>query len=316
MTPFRMTILSGLISASALPAVAEVPRVVADLPITASLVQQVMGDLGTPDLLLDQGADPHDFQLRPAQARKLSQADLLVWVGPEMTPWLDRATESLAGDANSLLLLAVPQTHRIAFAGVATDDDGHGDDHGDHADEHDHDHDHSGTDPHAWLNPDNALIWLDAIAQSLARADPGHAETYAANAANAHREITALDAELRTELAPFADKSFVVFHDAYGHFTRHFGLAPAIPVSLGDASAPSAGQLIAIRDRIAAKGAACAFPEANHDSRLLATAIEGSSARLGAPLDPGGSMYDPGPRLYASTLRNIGRALSDCLGAD
>ena len=116
MTPFQTMILSGLISAAALPASAEVPRVVTDLPITASLVQQVMGDLGQPDLLLDKGADPHHFQLRPDQARALSRADLLIWVGPEMTPWLDRGAESLASDTSALLLLAVPQTHRIAFA--------------------------------------------------------------------------------------------------------------------------------------------------------------------------------------------------------
>lgn len=322
MTPFQTMILSGLISAAALPASAEVPRVVTDLPITASLVQQVMGDLGQPDLLLDKGADPHHFQLRPDQARALSRADLLIWVGPEMTPWLDRGAESLASDTSALLLLAVPQTHRIAFAEAEAEAES-GDHHDDHADSHDHagghdhghghDHDHSGLDPHAWLDPENALTWLDAIAGALAEADPENAETYAANAADAHRQIAALDAELRTELAPYTDQRFVVFHDAYGYFTQHYGLHPAIPVSLGDASAPSAGQLGAIRDRIAAEKAACAFPEANHDSRLLATAIEGSEARLGAPLDPGGSTHEPGPELYAQTLRSIGQALSECL---
>lgn len=254
MTPFQMMILSGLISAAALPASAEVPRVVTDLPITASLVQQVMGDLGQPDLLLDKGADPHHFQLRPDQARALSRADLLIWVGPEMTPWLDRGAESLASDTSALLLLAVPQTHRIAFAEAEAEAEAEaGDHHDDHADSHDHagghdhghghDHDHSGLDPHAWLDPENALTWLDAIAGALAEADPENAETYAANAADAHRQIAALDAELRAELAPYTDQRFVVFHDAYGYFTQHYGLHPAIPVSLGDASAPSAGQL-------------------------------------------------------------------------
>ena len=131
MTPFRPILLSSLALGCALPALAEVPRVVTDLPVTASLVQQVMGDLGQPGLLLTAGADPHHFQLRPQQAQDLEKADLLIWVGPEMTPWLDRASTSLATDASSLALLSLPQTHLREFAAWDEHEDGH---------EHSHDH--------------------------------------------------------------------------------------------------------------------------------------------------------------------------------
>lgn len=328
MPSFRPIVLSSLLLGCALPALADVPRVVTDLPITSSLVQQVMGNLGAPDLLLDQGADAHNFQMRPNQARQLSQADLLIWIGPEMTPWLDRASSSLAADTTSLALLSVPQTHHRTFAEDDQDDDHGHDDHGhadhghddhghddDHGDEHAEDdgHDHSGIDPHAWLDPENARLWLNAIAEALSVADPDNAGVYAANAADARDAIAALDAELRADLAPLADKRFAVFHDAYGYFTQHFGLSSAIAVGLGDASAPSAGRLSAIRDQIKAEGAACAFPEANHDARLIATAIEGSSAKLGAALDPSGSAYAPSPQLYAQVLRGLAQSLGDCL---
>ena len=65
----------------ATPALADVPKVMTDLPVVHSLTAQVMGDLGTPDILLDKGADPHHFQLKPSQARALSQADLVLWIG-------------------------------------------------------------------------------------------------------------------------------------------------------------------------------------------------------------------------------------------
>ena len=326
MTPFRPLLISGLALGCALPALAEVPHVVTDLPVTASLVQQVMGDLGQPELLLPAGSDPHHFQLRPQQARLLEQADLLIWVGPEMTPWLDRASSNLAAGAETLALLSLPQTHLRDFAaepGGQDDHDhaeDHGDDHGDedgHAhDDHGHDdgHDHSGLDPHAWLDPANGQAWIGAIAESLSKADPDNAETYAANATAAQAAIAALDQDLRAELAPLAEERFVVFHDAYGYFTANYGLNPAIPVSLGDASAPAAARLSAIRDQITAERASCAFPEVNHDGRLLTTAIEGTDARQGAALDPGGVMLTPGPDLYQETLRGLGRALSDCLG--
>ena len=86
------------------PAAAEVPRVITDIPPVQALVAQVMADLGAPVLLLDKGADAHSFQLRPSQAAALAEADLVVWIGPEMTPWLDRAVGGLAPDVGQLRL--------------------------------------------------------------------------------------------------------------------------------------------------------------------------------------------------------------------
>ena len=98
----------------ATPTLAEVPAIVADTPVTASLVQQVMGDLGQPALLLDKGADPHDFQLRPSQARALQDAGLLVWVGPDLTPWLDRAAADLPPPRQLPLLARSPRQRPFA----------------------------------------------------------------------------------------------------------------------------------------------------------------------------------------------------------
>ena len=64
--------LALALSLSAAAASAEVPDVVADTAVTYALVATVMGDLGTPTLLLDLGADAHDYQLRPSQARALA----------------------------------------------------------------------------------------------------------------------------------------------------------------------------------------------------------------------------------------------------
>jgi len=61
-----------------LPALADVPRVMTDIAPIHSLTAQVMGDLGTPDLLLPPGADPHDFALRPSDAAALGNADIVI----------------------------------------------------------------------------------------------------------------------------------------------------------------------------------------------------------------------------------------------
>ncbi len=113
------------------------PRVVTDLPPVGALVAQVMQGVGTPEVLLTDGTDGHHHQLRPSEARQVAGADLLVWMGPQMTPWLDAAADTLAS-GQGLALLEVPDTHLHAGH---EHHHGEGDDHG-HADG-DHDHDHA-----------------------------------------------------------------------------------------------------------------------------------------------------------------------------
>ncbi|WGR63357.1 zinc ABC transporter substrate-binding protein (plasmid) [Paracoccus ferrooxidans] len=318
MIRYSSLLLAAALGSTALPAWAEVPRVVTDIPVVGALVQQVMGELGQPEILLQAGGDPHDYQLRPSQARSVQDAGLLIWVGPELTPWLERAATSLSPQAEMLTLLHLPATHRRDYAGDEHEHEHEHEDHDHgHAGEQGHEgHDHSGTDPHAWLDPANGRAWLAAIAETLSRRDPENATTYAANAARAAEEIAALDAELQATLSPAQGKRFVVFHDAYGYFTEHYRLEPAIAVSLGDASTPSAARLQAIRAEIAENGAICAFPEANHDPKLIAAVIEGSEIRQGTALDPEGTGATPGAGLYAETLRGMASALADCLGTD
>lgn len=141
---------------------ADTPRVVTDTPVVHALVSLVMGDLGTPGLLLDRGADAHNFQLRPSQARALGEAGRVYWIGPELTPWLDRALSGSGAGDRALALLASEGTILRAFdpdgahdhSGAAHDHDhGHGHGHEDHG--HDHDHAH-GDHAHDHAHDDHA----------------------------------------------------------------------------------------------------------------------------------------------------------------
>ncbi len=310
------------------PALAEVPKVVTDLPPIHSLVAQVMGDLGTPDLLLDRGASPHSFQLRPSQAAAIADAGLIIWTGPNLAPWLDRVLDGNQSTAPTLALLAAKGTHLQPFALAGKDHHDHEDGH-DHAaagtqdtagaghdhtvEVDDHDHDHSGLDPHAWLAPENASLWLGLIADTLATADPENAAAYAANATRAQSEITALDARLAASLAPAKDKPIVVFHDAYGYFATHYGLTLAGSVSLGDAASPGAARLSELRAEVKTGTPICIFPEAQFDPALVTQMADGTDIRIGAALDPEGSTLEPGTGLYAALMTGIAKTIADCL---
>jgi zinc transport system substrate-binding protein len=302
------------------PALAEVPDVVTDIPPVHALVAEVMGDLGQPVLLLERGADEHDFQLRPSQAAAVADADLVVWIGPELTPWLDSAMDTRPEGASALALLSAEGTLTRAYSDAKEEHDhaeeGHDHDHDheghDHAkDDHDHGHSHDGTDPHAWLDPGNGQAWLGLIAAELSRIDPANAATYEANAAA--QRIAALDAELAAILAPVKGKPVVTFHDAYGYFGDHYGLTFAGSIALGDASSPGAQRLSELRATLEAGEVLCIFPEAQHDPALVTQMAEGTGARIGGLLDPVGSTLEPGPEAYSALLKGMATTFADCL---
>ena len=333
---------------------AAAPRVAADIPAVHSLAARVMAGVGTPDLILPPGASPHGYAMRPSEAARLQDAQVVVWVGEELTPWLARAVETIAVDATSLQLLDVPGVTLLQFREGATfeaHDHAHEAEHDhDHAAEHAHDHDHAaeaehdhsaeaehdhaaeqahdhahdeehahdhaheGVDPHAWLDPVNAKVWLDAIAGALSSADPANAATYFQNAAAGKAELDALIAEIQADLTPLQGAGFVVFHDAYHYFEARFGIEATGAIALSDAAPPSPARVAEIRDAIRGMDATCVFREPQFEPALVETVIEGTDARVGQ-LDPVGATLQPGPDLYPTLLRNLRDELVACLGA-
>ena len=327
----RLALVPSLLLSTA--ALADVPRVATDIAPIHSLVSRVMEGLGTPDLVVSPGASPHGYSLRPSQAADLDRAEAVFVVGHALTPWLEGPLEQLAADAVVVELLETEGTtvHMFREGAVFEDHDdedhdhdadhddghdGHDDDHDD--DDHDedgddgHHHDHHGEDPHAWLDPENARVWLSVIADNLAALDPEHADSYRANAEAGRAELADLSAEIAAELAPLRDRSFVVFHDAYQYFDTRFGLTNAGAISLGDASAPSAARIAEIRDVVADRGVTCVFSEPQFNPGLVETVLAGSGANT-TVIDPLGTDLPLGPTLYPALLRQITSSIADCL---
>jgi len=302
-------IIAVLLTSTA--ALAEVPRVVTDIPPVHSLVAAVMEGVGTPGLLLEAGASAHDFQMRPSQAAALAAADLVIWVGPELTPWLEGALEARPEGAAVLGLLGAEGVYLREYGG---DDHGaEGEDHAHDAAEEGHDHTHEGIDPHAWLDPENAIRWVDLIATELALLDPENAPVYAANTTRAAAAIRAADDAARAALAGAKDRPFVAFHDAYGYFTGHYGLTLAGTIAEGDAAAPGAAHLSELMEKMAGTGAPCIFPEAQHDPAHVEQIAAATGARIGGALDPEGRMLEPGPALYPALITGLAETLAGCL---
>ena len=127
-------------------AMADAPRVAVDIAPVHSLVARVMEGVGTPDLVVQTGASPHEYSLRPSEAAALQDADLVFWMGEDLAPWMEDAVETLAADAKVTTLLEADETTLLDFREGALFE-AHDHDHGDH-DDHDHDKDHAEEDGH------------------------------------------------------------------------------------------------------------------------------------------------------------------------
>jgi len=310
------TLLSLCLTAAWLagPAYADRPRVVVDIAPIHALVAQVMEGIGMPDLIIQPGATPHEYSLRPSEAAALQSADLVFWIGPDLTPWLEEAIETLAPAADLTTLMDVDGTVQLEFREDAVFE---AHDHSDHADDDEHDDradhgDHAGHDPHAWLSPKNAMTWLEVIAGRLSAVDPVNSDAYLANAASGRAAIEALMDEVDATLDPVRGRAFIVFHDAYQYFETDFDISASGAISISDASDPSPARIAEIRGQIAEQGVDCVLAEPQFNPGLVATVLRGSDAQMGI-VDPLGADLELGAELYPQLIRNLSNALAECL---
>ena len=302
---------------------ADGPRVVADIAPIHSLVSMVMDGVGQPQLLVPQNISPHHYSMRPSEAEALQEAKLVVYVGHDMSPWLEPVLETLAASASALDLSKVDNIMQLAYreGPIFADHDEEGHDehdeegHDDH-DEEGHDdhahHDHDGVDPHMWLDPMNAKLWLHAIASELTRIDPKNADRYDENARSSSRTITLAMAQAEGHLASGKDNGFLVYHDAYQYFEKRFNRVAVGSISLGDASKPSAKRLRELKVLFEEEGVSCVLTEPQYSSKIVDSVFGGFKPTVGV-VDPIGIDLELGATLYPELLENIALSIAQCV---
>lgn len=284
------------------------PRVLVSLLPIHSLVASIMQGVAEPELLLPGGASPHSFALRPSQVRSIEQADLVVWVGPELETFLQRG---LSGLGNSKKILTLADLPALAWlparsGGLLTVG-------GEAAAEADHEHGHRGNrDYHFWLSPERAIVLVSQLRWKLTELDPAHASRYQANSERLVQRLQALQKSLAAGLAGLRGSRYAVFHDAYRYFEEEFGIQPLAIVAVHPERPPGARRLQQIRQAIREQQIDCIFSEPQFEPRLVQTLIDGTTARNGI-LDPLGAGLQPGPEAYFELLQALGDDLRLCL---
>ena len=279
---------------------AEAPKIVTDIAPIHSLVAQVMEGVGEPELLISGAASPHDFQFTFAQASAVQDADMVIWAGSELTPWLGEALENLTPEEKRFSLLRSEMWPWL----VRRDWDG------DH-DDHTH-NDDSSVDPHAWLNPEVAMVWTRNIAFALRVMDPENDAIYLDNAAATIERLIQLDRDIAAQLAEVPRAAILVPHDAYQYFGARYDVLAVGTISFLDAGSPSPAQIDALLEQVRQDNVVCVLSDPQTRVEYVDLVREGSNAAT-AVADPLGTTFAPGLDHYDQTLRAIANAYAECL---
>lgn len=244
--------------------------VIATTSVFADLAQLALGDNVTIETIIPAGVDVHTFEPSPADAQKLAGADLIVMNGLGLDEWALSLLEAAGKSEEDVLELAEGIDESDAWVYLE------GEEHDEekveeHSEEEGEEHGHGGTDPHIWLDPKGAAIYVNRIAARVAAELPERAAEIESARDAGLAEIAALDEELRVGFAAVeaSARKIVTFHDAFGYFARAYEIEIVGVAVEAPGQEPSAKEIAALIDAIKAAGVTSVFSEAQFPSKVL-----------------------------------------------
>lgn len=189
-------------------------KVAVGLPPVAYLVKRIGGDAVEVRAMLPEGRSPHDYSPGVREMREAASSRLFFTTGMSF----EEKLESPLKRGGTKIVDVSRGIDRIPME-VSCD---HDHDHHDH--DHDHDHDHEGSDPHVWLNVENACRMAETIRDELCAADTAHADLYRKNCAKLIEELRECETKLKADMAPYKGRRFYVYHPAFGYYAKMLDL--------------------------------------------------------------------------------------------
>ena len=180
-------------------------KVVTTFTIIQDMAQNVAGDAATVESITKPGAEIHDYEPTPKDIVKAQSADLVLWNGLNLERWFEKFFQNVKDKP------AVVVTEGIEPMSI-------------------NEGPYTGNpNPHAWMAPSNALIYIENIKNALVKYDPQNKETYEKNAALYAQKIKELDKPLREKLAqvPETQRWLVTSEGAFSYLTRDYGFKEA-----------------------------------------------------------------------------------------
>ena len=239
--------------------------VTASFSILADLVRVVGGERVAVTALVGPDEDAHVFEPKPIDVKNLLQTRLLVVNGLGFEPWAQKLVKA-AGYKGQTVVTSQGIKPRTMHAGKG--------------------HSHADTDPHAWQDPTNVVLYVRNISAALSKLDPGGADAYAANSDAYIQQLQTLDNDAKNQFAAIAaDKRKVITsHDAFGYFGAHYGIEFFAPQGMSTEAEPSAKQVAQLIKQIQKEKIKAVFVENMSNPKLLAQLSKDAGVSVGPTL--------------------------------
>ncbi len=237
-------------------------RVVTTFTVIQDIAQHVAGDKAIVDSITRPGAEIPDYQRTPMDIVKAQAADLVLWNGFNLERWFERFFQNVKDVPSAVL------TDGIEPMGITEGP-------------------YNGKpNPHAWMSPTNALIYVENIRKALSKYDPANAEAYARNAAAYSAQIKALDDPLRKRLAaiPKNQRWLVSSEGAFSYLTRDYDMREAYlwPINADEQGTPQ--QVRRVIDLVRKNKIPVVFSESTISDRAARQVARETGARYGGVL--------------------------------
>ena len=290
-----------------------------------SLTSAILNGIVEPKLIIKGYDSVHGYQLKPSDAKSISNADVLIWVSPELESSLQGFVSTLPQDVTIIELRDISGLTLLPFRDTdgfgsqnresEHDDDEHGerDEHDDdHGESDSHGHAHGAIDSHIWLDTDNAKHIAVELATRFRLLYPEHQQRIDLNESELLHRLDELEHELEQLAHPISDKPFAVFHDAYQYLENKLHLYNIGAITVNPELSLGAKRLRELQHAIVESGATCIFTEPQFNPAITNSIVQDLDLRVGV-LDPLGAEIEAGPQAYAEIMLNMMRSIHDCL---
>jgi manganese/iron transport system substrate-binding protein len=241
---------------------AEKFRVATTFTVIQDIAQQVAGDAAVVESITKVGAEVHGYQPTPKDIVRAREAQLILWNGLNLERWFER----FLADAKGVPSVVVSE----GIEPMPIRDGGYKDN----------------PNPHAWMSPQNALVYVENIRKALATHDPTNAAVYARNAAAYAERIKAIDAPLRRRLAaiPEGQRWLVTSEGAFSYLARDYGFRELYlwPINADEQGTPS--QVRRVIDRVRSERVPVVFSESTVSEKPARQVAKETGARYGGVL--------------------------------
>ena len=294
---FRKLLVAGFAGALLLSGAARAADTLPPVPVVASF--SILGDLvrvvgaGRVHVttLVGPDEDAHVFEPKPADARAIVQSRLLVTNGLGFEPWAQKLAKS-AGYKGEIVVVSNGVKALAMTVGKGSAE----------------------TDPHAWQDPNNVVLYVRNIFAALSKADPAGGDVYRANTEAYVKELQTLDAWAREQFAaiPPSRRKVITSHDAFGYLAAHYQIRFLAPQGVSTDAEPSAKEVAQLIKQIQREKIKAVFVENMSNPKLLAQLSRDAGVRVGAALysDALSSAGQPGATYLEMMRHNVAQLVA------